>query len=395
MDSLWEPQAAEQLVEKIELPKLSMRQFQEYCIDIVDHRLWDRLHDEEIVEWLQERARLYRKTVADDQFFQLIEARRAAHERSGIELPLPEDHGTCHEEKCLVPRRDSNHAGWFPRGTVSLIAGSSGAGKTVLLTHLLEDIRQGRSVQDHPPLAGEYRLLLVDRSKADLAESVEGKEISAADVLSRATEIDYRDGLPHKILPRLIRQWRREGPVDGVIIEGLDFWQRKINDFEAVYDCVSKLAEVARAFNVAIIGTVGSPKMKSREKYTLTRDNVLGSSAWPRVCSTVIFVQRMEGCEVRQCTILTRTGRDEEIFLSFEDGRAVFSDVPPSEGLNRLNSQAARRIRESILETEPGEEVSLRALSGDSTTKREVAQELADRGFLEKTPTGRWRRTGL
>jgi len=57
------------------------------------------------------------------------------------------------------------HERWFPLGEVSLIGGSSGAGKTSWVMPLLQKIRKGEPVFDHAVKPREYRVLLHDHSK--------------------------------------------------------------------------------------------------------------------------------------------------------------------------------------------------------------------------------------
>ena len=48
---------------------------------------------------------------------------------------------------------DLRYGHWFPRGTVSLAAGASGTGKTVLLAHLLENYRLAANRKRYSPWA--------------------------------------------------------------------------------------------------------------------------------------------------------------------------------------------------------------------------------------------------
>jgi RecA-family ATPase len=241
-----------------------------------------------------------------------------------------------------VPGKDKNYAGWFPRGHVSLIGGSSGMGKTTAMIYLLEDLRNGRPLGSHPAATADYRILIVDRTVEALEESLEFKGLDETEVLKRAASVSHEDGDPAKVLRRQLRRWKDETGTqpDLIFLEGIDFWVRKNNDLDAVFRFVKTLEPVAQAWNVAILASIGSPKIKAKDNYVLTRDKVLGTSAWGRTTHTILFVERLEASDSRKIAILTRTGRDEHIYFRFEDGRAIFSEVEPAEaGLADLNVQ--------------------------------------------------------
>jgi AAA domain len=236
----WKPISAAELVETpVErfTPKLTMDEFQRFMTEMLDGWFWDRLSDEELLDKLEGYARTYKKKVTREQFQNLIDARRCAHENSGIELPVPVMPEREDLPPYIVPRRDKNYAGWFPRGTVSLIAGSSGMGKTTMLLYLLEDLRAGRSILNHPPAKAEYCMGLVDRTIKALEESLEDKGLDTQAILARSVKISHADGDAAKVLNRQLRRWKRENSEqpDVVVLEGIDFWVRKINDFDAVY----------------------------------------------------------------------------------------------------------------------------------------------------------------
>lgn len=405
--SIWGKSATE-LLDRPEPAKLTLPDFQSLCADFVDRIVWDRWSDEEIIDGLNLRAKYHNKRISKEDCTELIKARREAHERSGIELPDAVQPGREGLPHYIVPRKDKNHAGWFPRGHVSLIAGSSGMGKTTAMMYLLEDIRNSRSVAGHPAATADYRVLIVDRTVAALEESLEFKGLDETAVLSRAASTSHEDGDPAKVLRRHLRQWTEKAgtPPDVIFLEGIDFWVRKNNDLDAVFRFVKTLEPVAEAWNVAIVASIGSPKIKAKDNYVLTRDKVLGTSAWGRTTHTILFVERQEASDTRKITVLTRTGRDEHIYFRFDDGRAIFSDVEPSEeGLANLNvrtdqqkaiakHQAEIKAMREIIEPMPaGEKIPLTVFDfiGKNLTRTQRMNELSMAGLVEKAG-GCWRR---
>ena len=65
-----------------------------------------------------------------------------------------------------------------------------------------------------------------------------------------------------------------------MLVVGVDMLVTKVNDIQ----CVSRfmyhlLVQVAAQYHIAIIGTLGSPKIKIGQGYTCLRDNVLSAPA--------------------------------------------------------------------------------------------------------------------
>jgi hypothetical protein len=160
---------------------------------------------------------------------------------------------------------------------------------------------------------------------------------------------------------------------------------------------IKSLEPVAADWNVALVATVGCPKMKAKDGYTLTRDNILGTSAWGRTCSTIVYIELLnvkDGNGARQISILPRTGRGEHMYFRFEDGRAIFSDVPPSEGLANLNLHADIRkgvedvdkMRMLVVPLAPGTRIPLTLFPfvGKNATRTLGMRTFATEGLVEK-----------
>jgi hypothetical protein len=240
----------------------------------------------------------------------------------------------------IVPAKDDsgNYGSWFPRGEVSLVCGASGSGKTVFTVRLLENLRKGLPVLNHPPRVAEYRLILADRSKADLKESTEGLEPDVQEILTRAVEADIMaNEAPAVRLTALLQEWETAEIVpDIVCIEGADVWlpNADVSNPDAVKQFLYSLRQVAQSWNVAILGSVGSPKQKGRERYALARDQVIGTVFWGRMCSTILHIgltNEQDPDSVRRVRTLPRKGRSESVWFSFEAGQLAFTDRAPDE----------------------------------------------------------------
>src|ERR1035438_3809637 len=65
-------------------------------------------------------------------------------------------------DEYLVEALSKDHEGWFPKGDVSLVGGSSGSGKTYWVMTLLEKARKGGDIWEHKSQARDYRVLMHD-----------------------------------------------------------------------------------------------------------------------------------------------------------------------------------------------------------------------------------------
>ena len=69
----------------------------------------------------------------------------------------------------------------------------------------------------------------------------------------------------------------------------------------------TEVREFAEKTHTAVIGTVGMPKMKPREKYQAARDRAIGSSAWSRKADTIVDIVVDEDTQERDVQILSGT----------------------------------------------------------------------------------------
>jgi hypothetical protein len=84
------------------------------------------------------------------------------------------------------------------------------------------------------------------------------------------------------------------------------------------------LQKVAEHYHVAIIGSTGSPKQKSKDRYIGLRDQVIGTSVWGRKTETIVVLQKENGKETDDVTIMTVLPRNDkpEVFnLVWDRGR--------------------------------------------------------------------------
>lgn len=389
---VWKSISATELC-AMQIPKMSIADCQRLTVDLTEHYLLDSRTDDEIIEKHLERAKINGLRVTAEQIQEITQAWRDSYERSGVELPVPIEPDADTKPRYVVPRRDRNYAGWFQRGQVSLVAGSSGMGKTTLLLYLLEDMRNGRSVRSHPAVTADYLFGLYDRPLDALAESLEHKGLDTDGVLERAFPIEPGEKNAPKAIDRILRQWKRDTgqQPDVFVIEGIDFLAGRVSDPDVVVPFVKGLLSVAEAWNIAIIGSTGSPKQKEKDSYRLTRDSVIGTGAWSRMSNTIVHVALHDDKNengARQVTVLPRTGRNERFYFHFDEGRAVISDLPPAEAhLERLNTPERDELadlRGVVTALPSGTKLDTRQLPGANAAKPSRLAALEVEGIVEK-----------
>jgi len=109
-----------------------------------------------------------------------------------------------------------------------------------------------------------------------------------------------------------------------VLLEGVDMMVSKVNDIQYVTIFMDLLHEVAERFHIAIICTLGSPKIKIGQGYAAKRDNMLGSSGWGRKCETYLNLQfpKNDDTDTRRILfMIPRNGKSEKITLEFNHGQ--------------------------------------------------------------------------
>ena len=90
------------------------------------------------------------------------------------------------------------------------------------------------------------------------------------------------------------------------------------------------MQRIAIRHNVAVLGTVGSPKQRGKDKY-FGRDALFGSSALARKVETVVLLELHNADDpnsVRRCTVLPRNGRAERLYFEWQHNGLVLTAEP-------------------------------------------------------------------
>jgi len=250
---------------------------------------------------------------------------------------------------------EAMHEGWFPKGEVSLIGGSSGAGKTSWAMPLLERIRKGADVFGHTSKPRDYRVLLHDRSKKAMQRTVKALGLPA-EAIQRVIRLTtaQQSRPPAEILEAAIE---REPGVECWFIEGLDLWITDPNKMEVVGPVIDGLQRIATRRDVTVLGTVGSPKQRGKDNKYFGRDALFGSAALARKVETVVLMQlhnEDDPNSVRRCTVLPRNGRAETLYFEWQaTGLCLTAEPQPVQ-----EAKAIDRMEQRIFQAvQPGEEI--------------------------------------
>jgi len=216
----------------------------------------------------------------------------------------------------------------WPKRRLNIIAGASGAGKSRWILPQLFALIKGTSVLGKPTTPTKVSYVCCDRTIED----------------AQSTMIDL--GLNPEILPTFSfmdnnLQWSMGKVLEmipqdtelcfveaiGALVPGGD-----INNYSSILKLGRICNLTTKTSGISFMGSTHAPKMKAGEAYARTRDNVIGSSAWPGIAATIVHISEEED-NSRTVTILLRDGPTEVQHLEFD---AIGKLVPIDAGLGRI-----------------------------------------------------------
>jgi len=244
-----------------------------------------------------------------------------AHQSSSKELEfhLPAVEKGTHRDYVIAPVPPQKD-GWFPRGAVSLVGGPSGGSKTTWMLQLLIAQAIKASFYGHDTYGRSYLMLGADRGEDAHKRTMERMNLSLASVPFKPLPLAWDLGAAQAIVDQI----EATDPLpEAVFVEGVDMLVTEVNNIKAVSHFVHELDKIAQYYRVALIGSLGSPKVKEGHGYTATRDNLLGSGGWGRTVETVALLQFPKNDDTsgrRQLTVVLRNAPAEKFPLRFRDG---------------------------------------------------------------------------
>jgi hypothetical protein len=239
-----------------------------------------------------------------------------------LNLPAVTTNST-HREYVISPAPGQKD-GWFPLGAVSLVGGPSGGSKTTWMLQLL--LAQALKVpfHGHDTYGRPYLMLGADRGEDAHKRTMDRMNLSLASVPFKPLPLAWDLAAAQAIADQI----EATVPLPEIVfVEGCDMLVTEVNNIKAVAYFVHALQQIAQHYRVALIGSLGSPKVKEGHGYTATRDNLLGSGGWGRTVETVALLQFPKNDDTsgrRQLTVVLRNAPAEKFPLKFVNGLLEF-----------------------------------------------------------------------
>ena len=162
--------------------------------------------------------------------------------------------------------------GWFLLRSVSLVGAPSGAGKTSILYHLLVDQRKGEPFLGHKTFGLPFYVIGADRGKDAHLRTMERMGLPADSVPFAKMPANVFGVEAVQMIVRKLEKLQERGESPAMLlVEGVDFMVEENNDIIVVSQFMTSLTRVAEHFNIAIIATMGSPKLKAGQGYEMKR----------------------------------------------------------------------------------------------------------------------------
>jgi Bifunctional DNA primase/polymerase, N-terminal/AAA domain len=256
-------------------------------------------------------------------------------------------------EYILAPAYSKKVDGWFPLGSVSLVGGSSGAGKSSMMLDLCQAQSRMEIFWGHATFGRNYLVLMQDRGKGAQDRTMARLGLDAAVMPIRYLPFAVDAAASMAIINQIETYHSERGFLPQLVfIEGMDMLVSDPNKMEIVAPFLKNLQKIAEHFHCAVVGSVGAPKMKPKDTYTAKRDSVFGSAVWSRMADTIVVVQYENGDDTaatRVISVLLRNGKAEQFRAEFsDDGRLVAKPVERHSEVSRDVQQAADWIQQHL-----------------------------------------------
>lgn len=230
----------------------------------------------------------------------------------------------------LLNGLSKNDSNLFPSGAVHLVGGASGAGKTgwllTFLTALDEAKKSNSKIYGRKPNPLPFAIISFDRTRAEVQQLCVqmGIDFDALNFIA----LRENDLPPAELVAWLNLKEPRFRETKLFVLEGLDL-KCDSNDPKEVKPLLIALSKVAETLGLTIIGTVGSPKMKSKDKYANPRDRITGCAHWSRLTSTVCLMELMDPEDLdsaRDLFLIPRIGKGDKKTFKWQEGRLLECD---------------------------------------------------------------------
>lgn len=241
-------------------------------------------------------------------------------------------------------KREKLIDGLVSAGTVNILCGASGAGKTTWIFHSMHDWLKGLPVLGHASIQDASRrkffYIAADRDEDDVAEMLDRLGMTgmphAALLEGAATVTDFL---------RLVPEDTSIMVIDGVsmLVEG-----GRISDNDTVGKFLRRCRIWAKAHKCALWFLCHSPKKWKGEEIINVRENILGSIAWGAFADTVIYAQKDDPKDPdntsRTFYVEPRHGKMEQHQYKFDEQGRFVEVMTPREQVAKITLLAKMTI---------------------------------------------------
>lgn len=263
--------------------------------------------------------------------------------------------------------------GIFPTGSVNIICGPSGAGKTTLMFQSFQDWLLGLDVLGRASIQDADRRKLfyiaADRDEDDVRELLERTNVTNIPFVAILDSTD-------------VNMYLRAAPegtsllyIDGasVLVPG-----GRINDNDTVFKFMRGLRVWAKAHKCAILLSCHSPKRWKGEELINPRESILGSIAWGAAADTVMIMQEdnPKNPDDTSRTVVVEARHQRKRFLKFKydetDGRLAeqLSDADQAGAMTLLVNMTKGEIYTRKALVEQGATRNMSASTVDRVLKK-------------------------
>lgn len=285
-------------------------------VDASGRSKWERLADKEI----RKAVSFIISEQAKERAAQRATTMDASPPSDKVTFTRPAVQGRMQDYVLKASPELGEFSGWLPRGSISMIGGSSGAGKTTLIVDVLDRQTRRETVFGHEGAGLPYLIIFADRGGFQNAETFKRMRLDG----DRVPHTHLRPVFGVEAAVRICHAIEAQPVVPGVVfVEGADTLVEDPNRPAMVTAFMSALQKIAEHYHVALVLSVGAPKTKPNEQYALKRDRVYGSQLWPRMSATIIILSQIPESGIREVHVEHRNADAETFELEFQNGRLV------------------------------------------------------------------------
>jgi AAA domain len=203
--------------------------------------------------------------------------------------------------------------GLWPKHRFNLVSGASGAGKSRWIIPQLFALREGKPIMGEQTKPIKIAYVCCDRTSEDAKDTMSdlGHDASLIPVFSfMDNDLDWSFSNVVNFVPAGTNLVFIEAV--GALVPG-----GNMIDYHSVLRLGRLVNKTRRSTGFDFWGSTHTPKLKKGEDFKHTRDNVIGSSAWPGIAGTIVHIHENDQGQ-REIHILTRDDAARTLYYEFD-----------------------------------------------------------------------------